>query len=93
MRLNFEIQYVDGEAVTAQAVVADFIAYERGTGRKSSQFHEGIGMEDMAYVAWASLKRTGHTDKSFEEWFLTLADLEVAEQAPKATEKAVSKDS
>lgn len=93
MRLAFEIKYVDGGAATATAVVADFIAWEKATGKTTSDFAKGVGITDMALLAHAALKRSGQTDLKFDEWVGKVEEIGTADDSPKSTRKAVSADS
>lgn len=89
MRLAFEIKYVDGGAATATAVVADFIAWEKATGKTTSDFAKGVGVTDMALLAHAALKRSGQTELKFDEWVEKVAEIGSADDSPKSTKKAV----
>jgi hypothetical protein len=83
LRLSFSVEDADGSrAVTVTP--ASLIAWERKTGRKVSQFAEGIGAEDMAWLVWHAEKKVGNVKGGFEEYLEQIVDLGDA-PAPKAT--------
>lgn len=94
MRAGIKVTYLDGRVESATAIVADFIAWERLTGRKASTLSDGVGIEDLAMLAHAGLKRSNTNIPSFEDWLAEVADLDMVDDVdPKATKKGVSKGS
>lgn len=92
MKAGIKVTYTDGSTESVTAIVADFVAWERHTGRKASDLSAGVGIEDMALLAWSAATRGQNIP--FEDWLQTVADLdEVADAAPKVTRKVASKGS
>jgi len=85
MKINLELKKTDGEESVLTAYVPDFIAWERYTKRKISDLAAGIGMEDLAYLAYCVLKRTGVNVKPFDNWINDVENIEPIEDDPKAT--------
>lgn len=85
MKLGLKLNKTDGEEVTVTAVVPDFIAWERHSKRKMSDLANGIGMEDMAYLAYSVIKRSGENVKPFDSWINSIELIEPIEEDPKAT--------
>ena len=83
MKMELKVTYLSGEEVAVVAVVPDFIAWERHTKRKLSDFANGIGMEDLAYLAHSVLNRTTKV-KPFEGWINEVELIEPVEDDPKA---------
>jgi hypothetical protein len=83
LRLEFSVEDADGPR-TVTVGPASLVAWERKTGRKVSNFADGIGAEDMAWLVWHAEKRGGTVKGSFDEYLETILDLSDA-PAPKAT--------
>lgn len=72
----------------------EFIAWERKTKRKTSDLAANIGLEDLAYLAWASIRRGGEAAPDFDVWLEDLDSIELGDVPdPKATRKGASKGS
>lgn len=82
LKLEFAVEDADGSR-TVTVGPASLVAWERRTGRKVSQFSDGIGAEDMAWLVWHADKRAGNTTLGFDEYLETIVDLTDA-PAPKA---------
>jgi hypothetical protein len=82
LQLQFAVEDADGSR-TITVGPASLVAWERRTGRKVSQFSDGIGAEDMAWLVWHADKRAGNTTLGFDEYLETIVDLADA-PAPKA---------
>lgn len=91
MKIQLKITTTDGEVSEVTALVPDFIHWERRSGRKISDLSDGIGMEDLAFLAHAVLKRTGEHVKPFDGWINGLELIEVVEDDPKVTPQEASK--
>lgn len=88
MRLSLKIVLVDETKIETTALIADFVAWERHSKKTASDLSNGAGIEDMAFLAWSSLKRSKKTALSFNEWLETIAELEAVDvEDPKATPK------
>lgn len=88
MRLTLKITSVDNTEIETTATIADFVAWERHSKKVASDLSNGAGIEDMAFLAWSSLKRSKKTALSFNEWLDTVDELEAADvDDPKVIEK------
>jgi len=85
MKITLEVKTTDGEETTLTALVPDFIIWERHSKRKISDLAGGIGMEDLAFLAYSVLKRTGSNLKPFDSWINSVENIEPIEEDPKAT--------
>ena len=83
LRLSFTVEDADGPRAV-HVGPSTLVAWERKTGRKVSQFAEGIGAEDMAWLVWHAEKRSGNVTTGFDEYLESIVDLSDA-PAPKAT--------
>lgn len=84
MKMELDVTYTSGETVSVVAVVPDFIAWERHSKRKISDFAAAVGMEDLAYLAHAVLNRTSKV-KPFDSWINEVEVIEPRDTDPKAT--------
>lgn len=84
MKAKLNIKTIDGEELEIEAIVPDFIAWERHSKRKISDLVSGIAMEDMAFLAHSALKRQGNV-KPFDGWIATVAEIDMADEDPKGT--------
>ena len=90
MRASIKVTSTDSEITEVEAIVPDFIAWERRTKRRTSDLANGVGIEDLAYLAWASMHRTKRISDTFDEWLERIAEIEMVDKpAPKAGRKAV----
>ena len=90
MRLTLKVISVDKTEIETVATIADFVAWERHSKKVASDLSNGAGIEDMAFLAWSSLKRSKKTILSFNDWLDTVEELEAADiEDPKATPKEV----
>lgn len=80
MQLNIAVTDQEGTTEVLTAYPADFVAWERHTGRKLSHLADGIGMEDLAFLAWSATRRKGGERPPFDVWIDRLADLEEADE-------------
>lgn len=93
MQLQINVTDKDGVTETLVAYPADFVAWERHTKRKLSDFaNGGVGMEDLAYLAWSASRRKGGERPPFDVWLDRLTDLEEADDQdePTPTQPAAS---
>lgn len=84
MKIKMNIKTIEGEELEIEAIVPDFIAWERYSKRKISDLVSGIAMEDLAFLAHSVLKRQGNV-KPFDGWIATVAEIEMSDEDPKAT--------
>jgi hypothetical protein len=85
MKIQLKITTLDAEVTNVTAIVPDFVAWERHSKRKISDLSNGIGMEDLAFLAHSVLKRSGENVKPFDGWINSIELIEVDDQDPKAT--------
>jgi hypothetical protein len=85
MKIELKVTTTNGEVTDLTAIVPDFVAWERYSKRKISDLSAGIGMEDLAFLAHAVLKRTGEQVKPFDGWINSVELIELADADPKAT--------
>ena len=91
MKLNLRADIGDGPftVITSLPVI---VAWERRFKRKAGDLANGIGMEDLAFMAWESCKRAQIVvPVEFDKFVERLVDLEVvAEEAPNPFPQAPS---
>lgn len=79
MKLSFRIDYGNGP----QTVTTDLwavVAWERKNGTKVSQLGEGIGLDDLCFLAHNTLFRQGaDVPKNLDDFIKQLEELEVVE--------------
>ena len=83
LRLEFAVEDGDGRR-NVTVGPSSLVAWERKTNRKISQFSEGIGAEDMAWLVWHAEKKAGRTALNFDQYLDAIVDLG-DEPAPKVT--------
>lgn len=85
MRLLIEVEHLDGN-FAAEILPPDIIRWERKTGGKMADLQKRLGMDDLAFMAWASLSRQGLIKGNFDTWIDSLTAVEpVATEAPVPT--------
>lgn len=91
MRAGIKIEFTDETTLTVSAVIPDFVAWERRTGRRASDLANGMTIEDLAFLAYSAATRSESDRPEFETWLETVAVLDpVDEPAPKATRRGRS---
>lgn len=83
MKLELNIKMVDGQHHNLTCTIADFIAWERKSGRKTSDLAMGIGVEDLAFLAYSALTRAGEHLKPFDGWINDIDEILEDESDPK----------
>jgi len=77
MQLTLAVQTTDGD-YTVTTNLGVIIAWERRFKRKVSQLGEGIGMEDLAFMAFECCKQNGHVvSPVFDDYIKTLVSIDV----------------
>jgi hypothetical protein len=85
MKLTLSVRLTDSETYRVITNLFVIISWERKFKRRASDLSSGIGMEDLAFMAYEASKQQGHpVPVSFDEFVKKLEDLEVVE-----TESAV----
>lgn len=77
MRLPISVTGEDGKARTVHTSPWSVMVWERKYKTKlSAAIEAGLGMEDLAYLAYTSAKLAGwDLPENFEEWVRTLQDV------------------
>jgi hypothetical protein len=90
MKLTLSVKLADGETYQVTTNLFVIISWERKFKRRASDLSSGIGMEDLAFMAYEASKQQGHPVAiSFDEFVKKLEDLEVVETAsPVPTQEA-----
>ena len=80
MKLILSVKLEDGETYQVTTNLFVIITWERKFKRRSSDLANGIGMEDLAFMAYEASKQQGHpVPISFDEFVKKLEDLVVVE--------------
>ena len=80
MKLTLSVRLTDGETYRVITNLFVIISWERKFKRRASDLSNGIGMEDLAFMAYEASKQQGHpVSVSFDEFVKKLEDLEVVE--------------
>jgi hypothetical protein len=80
MKLTLSVRLTDGETYRVITNLFVIISWERKFKRRASDLSNGIGMEDLAFMAYEASKQQGHpVPVSFDEFVKKLEDLEVVE--------------
>jgi hypothetical protein len=85
MKLNIEVEYFSGEAVTYVAASPEWSKWESKTG-KTIQQAESIGVNDLLFLGYSAMKReaAGTPVKPYEVWIETVAEVRASSANPKA---------
>jgi hypothetical protein len=82
MKLTLRVKLYEGETYEVVTNLFVIISWERKFKRRASDLGSGIGMEDLAFMAYEASKQQGHPVAiSFDEFVKKLEDLEVVETA------------
>ena len=86
MKLNIEVEYFSGEAVTFVAASPEWSKWESKTG-KTIQQAESIGINDLLFLGYQAMKReaAGTPIKPYEVWIETVAEVSASNSNPKAS--------
>jgi hypothetical protein len=83
MKLNLKVTTNDGDEYTVTTNLFVVVAWERKYKRKASELAGGIGVEDLAFMAFESCKQSGVTVPAvFDDYIKKLASIEVVGQEP-----------
>ena len=85
MQLTLKVVFADHEDIVKTNLMT-IVSWERKYKRKASQISDGIGIEDLAYMAYEASRASGITvPASLDDYIKSLQDLQVVEQNdPKA---------
>ena len=86
MKLTIKVEFTDaaGEVKSDTLVtsMSTIVAWERHFRRKASDLASGgVGIEDIAFLAWHRLSSLKREARGFDEWLDGVVDLEVVEAA------------
>ena len=83
MKLNLHVTTNDGDDYTVTTNLYVVVAWERKYKRKASELSTGIGVEDLAFMAFESCKQSGITVPAvFDDYVKKLAAIEVVGEEP-----------
>lgn len=81
MKLKLRVDVGEGPYEVTTCLY-DIVGWERKYKRKASQLSDGIGAEDLAYLAWLASKTAGITvPMVFDDYLKRIIDLEVVDDA------------
>jgi hypothetical protein len=94
MKLKLEVTEQDGK-YTLETNLFVIIAWERKFKRKISDLSNGIGMEDLAFMAYECCKQINHpVPPVFDDYIKRLIDIDVIdEETVNPTDGAVTTES
>jgi hypothetical protein len=82
MKLTLEVTERD-QHYTVTTNLGVIVAWERKFKRKASQLGEGIGVEDLAFMAWECCKQNSiSVPIVFDEYVKRLENIEVVDNEP-----------
>ena len=80
MQLTLKVTFADDTQVTVSTNLMTIVAWERKYKRKASQMSDGIGIEDLSFMAYESSRTAGITVPALlDEYIKSLKNLEVIE--------------
>jgi hypothetical protein len=83
MQLHLHVTTNDGQDYTVSTNLFVIVAWERKFKRKASDLAAGIGVEDLAYMAYESCRQTNvPVPAVFDDYVKKLAAIEVVGQEP-----------
>lgn len=66
--INLQVQFVDGTTEDVSCIAADLIAFETKFDLSVARLEKEVRFTHLAFLAYASLQRTGKTTEDFDEW-------------------------
>jgi hypothetical protein len=80
MKLTLKLTFADNEQ-TVTTNLMTIVAWERKYKRKASQISDGIGIEDLAFMAYEAQRTSGVTVPALLDTYIaSLINLEVIDQ-------------
>lgn len=76
MKLQLKVTH-DGTTTECETSLVVIVQWERKYKRRAGDLAQGFAIEDLAFMAWASLKRANQTTVDFEPWLDKLEAVEV----------------
>lgn len=76
MKLKLKVTHdaITSECETSLVVI---VQWERKYKKRAGDLAQGFAVEDLAFMAWASLKRAGKPVAEFDAWLDKLEEVEV----------------
>jgi hypothetical protein len=86
MKLTIKVEFTDAAGVVKSdsvvTAMSTIVAWERNFKRKASDLGSGgVGIEDIAFLAWHRLTSLKREARSFDEWLEGVVDLELLDSA------------
>ena len=76
MKIALQVEYLDGTIEPMDAVVADFVGFERTWHRSVVKFETEMRLTDLAWLAWSALTHRQKTKLKFDpDWIATVAQV------------------
>lgn len=83
MKLTLEITETNGDTYTVTTNLGVIVAWERRFKRKVSQLGDGIGGEDLAFMAYECCKQIGRTVPAvFDDYIRRVDNVEILDDEP-----------
>lgn len=76
MKLQLSVTH-DGKTLTCETTLKVIVEWERKYRKRAGDLAQGFAVEDLAFMAWASLKRGGTTLPDFDAWLDKLESVDV----------------
>lgn len=76
MKLQLEVTH-DGTTHKCETSLIVLVEWERKYKKRAGDLAQGFALEDLAFMAWASLKKAGNSLPAFDEWLQKLDDVQV----------------
>ena len=78
MKLTLKVTFADDTQHTVTTNLMTLVSWERKYKRKASQISDGIGIEDLSYMAYEASRAAGITVPALlDEYIKSLKNLEV----------------
>jgi len=83
MQLRLKVQRTNEDAYEVTTSLAVIVAWERRFKRRASDLGSGVGMEDLAFMAYEASQRSGIiVPASLDAFINTIENLEVVDSEP-----------
>jgi len=83
MQLRLSVKKTNEEAYEVETSLAVIVAWERRFKRRASDLTNGIGMEDLAFMAYDASQRAGIVVPAvFDTFINSIENLEIVETTP-----------
>lgn len=95
MKLSIKVAYLlpSGQKVdeTVTTTIATVAAWERKFKRRVSDMQQGIGIDDIAFLAWHKLVADKKESREYDAWLATVEEINIPDVEPtNPTEAAAS---